>query len=245
MACVLTAHVLAEPANVNGCLAAGQFAQPLSRVQLKAFGAWENPGTGSRGPVPKSAIHRVIGPIDPAAIEEVRARCSRPRVPLARALAANRNAENHDGTVTLVDNASGATLALPGFNDDGGERAAMHDLPERSGIRGTVTTVDALHTVRAAAALIAHGCGTAGHPRHIHQVPETSPSHPPFATSQARWGKPANTGSRSSTRRRWRRFRVGGPGRDRAAGSPQDIRGSKSVQRRITGESTPDPERPT
>ena len=82
-----------------------------------------------------------------------------PVFPLARALAAHHNAENHFETAVLVDLASGAPLALPGFTDDGGERAAMRDLPELSDIRGTVITVDALRTVGTSAALITHGCG--------------------------------------------------------------------------------------
>lgn len=125
----------------------------------EAIGAWESPGTELRGRVSKPAIHRVVGSIDPAALEEMGARSSRPRFPLARALAAHHNAENHFETAVLVDIASGAPLALPGFTDDGGERAAMRDLPEFSDIRGTVITVDALRTVGTSAALITHGCG--------------------------------------------------------------------------------------
>ncbi len=160
-ACVLTVHVLAELANMKGCLAAAQFARSLSPAQLEAIGAWKNPRTGVRDPVSKSTIHRVVQSIDPAALEDVVARYSRPRFPLARARAADgkRTGESHYETVALVDHASGAPLGLLGFNGDGGEPAAMHDLLERSDIRGTVITVDALHTVRATATLITQGCG--------------------------------------------------------------------------------------
>ena len=156
---VLTVHVLAELANVKGCPAAAQFAAVAVPGPAEGRRAWENPETEPRGPVSKPAIHRAVGSIDLAALEEVGVRSSRPRFPLARALAANRNAGNHDETVALVNLASGAPLALPGFTDDGGERAAMRDLPELSDIRGTVITVDALRTVGTSAALITHGCG--------------------------------------------------------------------------------------
>ena len=43
---------------------------------------------------------------------------------------------------------------MPDHGDDGGELAAMHDLPERSDIRGKVITPGALHTVRDTARLI-------------------------------------------------------------------------------------------
>ncbi len=76
--------------------------------------------------------------------------CSRPRLHIARALAAdgkrirgaNRNGDGHHETVALHE--SGAPFAL--LNFDGGELAAMHDLLERSDIGGKVITLDALHT---------------------------------------------------------------------------------------------------
>ena len=167
VACVLTVHILAERANMKGCLAAAQFARSLSQDELEAVGAWVNPRTGLREPVSKSTLHRVVQSIDPEALETVVARYARPRFPLARALAAdgkrirgaNRTGENHYETVALVDHASGAPLSLLGFTDAGGEQAALRDLLQRSDIRGTVITVDALHTVRATATLITQTCG--------------------------------------------------------------------------------------
>ncbi len=88
--------------------------------------------------------------------EDVVARWSRPRLPIARALAADgkriraasRNGEGRHGTVAPAGHASGAPFALPDFGDEGGELAATHDLLERSDIRGKVIALDALHTTR-------------------------------------------------------------------------------------------------
>ncbi len=121
MACVLAVHVLAELANMKGCLAAAQFARALSQEELEAVGAWRNPKTGLREPVSKSTIHRVVQSVDPEALEDVVGRWSRPRLPLARALAADgkrirgdsRNGDGHHETVALVDHATGAPFALP------------------------------------------------------------------------------------------------------------------------------------
>ena len=61
--------------------------------------------------------------------------------------------------MALVDHATGAPAALLGFADEGGERAAMHDLLERADIRGRTVTLDALRTVRRTARLITELCG--------------------------------------------------------------------------------------
>lgn len=167
VACVLTVHVLATLANMRGCLAAEQFARSLSQNDLEAIGAWRNPKTGLREPVAKSTLHRVVQSVDPEALEDVLKRFSGARLPLARSLAAdgkrirgaNRNGDGRHETVALVDHATGAPVSMLGFADEGGERAALHDLLERTGIRGCVITLDALHTVRETARLItqAHG----------------------------------------------------------------------------------------
>ena len=47
VACVLTVHLLAELANMKGCLAAAQFARSLSQQELEAIGAWHNPRDGA------------------------------------------------------------------------------------------------------------------------------------------------------------------------------------------------------
>ena len=162
VASVLTVHVLAEIANMKGCLAAAQFAESLSQKELEAVGAWLNPRTGRREPVSKSTIHRVIQSVDPEALEDALGRWSRPRLPIARALAAdgkrirgaNRNGDGHHETVALVDHESGAPFALLNFDDEGGELAATHDLLGRCDISGRVITLDALHTTRKTAKLI-------------------------------------------------------------------------------------------
>ena len=65
------------------------------------------------------------------------------------------------GTVALTDHATGAPVGMPDRGDDGGELAAMHDLPKRSDIRGKVITPGALHTVRDTARPIAERKGAA------------------------------------------------------------------------------------
>ena len=167
VACVLTVHVLAELANMKGCLAAEQFARSLTQAELKAVGAWRSPKTGRYEPVSKSTLHRVVQSVDPEALEDALGRYGKPRIHLARALAAdgkrirgaNRNGAGHHETVALVDHASGAPFALLNFDDKGGELAATHDLLERHDVRGRVITLDALHTTRKTAALITQRCG--------------------------------------------------------------------------------------
>ncbi len=186
-ACVPAMHVLAELANMKGCLAAAQFARSPSRAELEAVGAWTNPKTGLREPVSKSTIHRVVQSVDPEALEDVVARWSRPRLPLARALAADgkrirgasRNGEGRHGTVALVDHASGAPFALPDFGDEGGGPAATHDLLERSDIRGKVITLDALHTTRKTAKLSPDEVPAMLEAEHLHHRPAAVDEHVP------------------------------------------------------------------
>ena len=167
VACVLTIHVLAELANMKGCLATAEFARALSQAELEAVGAWKSKRTGLIEPPSKSTIHRVIQSVDPEALEQVVGRWSRPRIQLGRALAAdgkrirgaNRNGEDHYETVALVEHGAGAPFALLNFGDDGGERAATIDLLERSDIRGKVITACALHTTRKTAEVIHQRCG--------------------------------------------------------------------------------------
>ena len=111
VACVLTVHVLAELASLKGCLAAAQFARALSRDGLEAVGAWLNPKTGLREPVPESTIHRVIQSVDPEALEDVTGRWSRPRIQPGRALAADAGAS---AAPTATEKAITRPWPLPG-----------------------------------------------------------------------------------------------------------------------------------
>ncbi len=162
VASILTMHVFAELANMKGCIATAEFARTLTQAQLKAVGAWCNPKTGHYVPVAKSTIHRVLQSIDPEALEDVVHRWTCPRLPLAKALAAdgkriraaNRNGAGHYETVTLADHQTGAPFAMLNFHDEGGEIAATQDLLQRCDITGHVITVDALHTTRKTASLI-------------------------------------------------------------------------------------------
>jgi len=165
--CVLAVHVLAEIHGMKGRIGAAQFARSMSREQLAAIGAWRNPKTGLREPVSKSTLHRVVQSVDQVELEAVVRRHSKPRIPLARALAADgkcirgasRNGDDHHATVALVDHATGMPFALLNLGEEGGELAATHDLPERCDIRGKVVTFDALYTVRNTARLVTERCG--------------------------------------------------------------------------------------
>ncbi|MCY4153652.1 MAG: transposase family protein [Aestuariivita sp.] len=162
VASVLTTQVLAELSKMKGCNAAADFVAALIQKQLQAIGAWQNPKTGNYVPVSKSTQHRVGQAIDPEAFEDVRHRWAKPRIPLARAFAAdgkrirgaNRIGAGHDETVTLADHAIGAPYAVLNFHEDGGEIAATQDLLERSDLSGRIITMDARHTTRKTAALI-------------------------------------------------------------------------------------------
>ena len=104
VASVLTVHVLAEIANMTRAASPPmQFARALSQDESEAVSAWRNPRTGRCEPVSKSTLHRVVQSVDPEALEDVVGRWSRPRLPLARALAADgkrilgaiRNGDGH------------------------------------------------------------------------------------------------------------------------------------------------------
>ncbi len=58
-----------------------------------------------------------------------------------------------------ADPVSGAPFALRNFGDEGGERAATHDLLERRAIRGRVIPLDTLHTTRTTAKRIPERSG--------------------------------------------------------------------------------------
>ncbi len=134
VACVLSVHILATMANLRGCLAAAQFAKVLSQEQLATIGAWKNPKTGLHEPVAKSTLHRFAQSLDPEAPGEVLHRWPRPRLPLARVIAADgkrirgANRNGHLETVALVEHVTGTPFTILGYNDDGSEIAALNDL---------------------------------------------------------------------------------------------------------------------
>ena len=179
VASVLTVHVLAELANMKGCLAAAQFTGALSQEELAAVGAWRNPRTGLREPVSRSTVHRVLQSAGPEALEDVVGRWSRPRLPLARALAAdgkrirgaNGDGDGHHETVALAGHATGAPFALLNLADEGGEAAATQDLLQRCDVRGKVITLDALHTAPGTARLVTERCGA----EHVFTVKGNAP----------------------------------------------------------------------
>ncbi|MCY4350372.1 MAG: DUF4338 domain-containing protein [Thiotrichales bacterium] len=78
LATVLTVRVLAELANMKGCVAAARLAGTLGQEELAAIGAWRNPRSGKYEPVSKSTLHRVMQSVDPDLVEGVIARSARP-----------------------------------------------------------------------------------------------------------------------------------------------------------------------
>ena len=167
VASVLAVYVLAWLANLRGPVAAAEYASKLTQRELQAIGAWKNPKTGRRVPVSKSTLHRVIASVDPAEIEAVLQRFSMPRLELGRAVAvdgkrirgANRNGAQHYETATLVEHSTHRPVAIHGYQEEGGETAAVRALLEQVPIRGRLLTIDALFTTREIARLLveAHG----------------------------------------------------------------------------------------
>ena len=167
VASVLAVYVLAWLANLRGPVAAAEYASKLTQRELQAIGAWKNPKTGRWAPVSKSTLHRVIASVDPAEIEAVLQRFSLPRLELGRAVAvdgkrirgANRNGAQHYETATLVEHSTHRPVAIHGYQEEGGETAAVRALLEQVPIRGRLISIDALFTTREIARLLveAHG----------------------------------------------------------------------------------------
>ena len=167
VASVLAVYVLAWLANLRGPVAAAEYASKLTQRELQAIGAWKNRKTGRYLPVSKSTLHRVIASVDPAEIEAVLQRFSMPRLELGRAVAvdgkrirgANRNGAQHYETATLVEHSTHRPVAIHGYQEEGGETAAVRALLEQVPIRGRLVTIDALFTTREIARLLveAHG----------------------------------------------------------------------------------------
>ncbi len=172
-------------------------------------------GTGGRRRVaePEDGASRARLPVHPPPGRPVgRPRGSGGRAPpagpgpgftIARALAAdgkrirgaNRNGDGHHETVARVDPASGAPFALLNFDDGGGERAALHDLLERSDIGGRVIPLDALHTTRRTAKRITERADDVFVVKGNARRPSTS------STASMGRGTPPVASRRSSTKR--------------------------------------------
>ena len=149
---------LARLAGLSGPLATEQFARNLDQQELRALGAWRNPRSGQWVAPSDSTLCRVMADTDPDALEAVLRQWAAPRAPdtgTRSALAADgkrlRGVNRHTDedvyfeTVTLVTH-DGHPLASRCCRDKGGEIAATRALLEEVSVRGSVITLDALHT---------------------------------------------------------------------------------------------------
>ncbi len=104
-----------------------------------------------------------------------------PRLKIGRAIAAdskrirgaNRNSSTHYETVVMAEHHSGLPVALLGYHEKGGERAAMQSLFEEVPLQGRVLTIDGLHTVCKTAHLIVKAHGAAYMMTFKENAPET------------------------------------------------------------------------
>ena len=158
LATVLSVCALARLAGVSGPAATERFAKHLSQEELRALGAWRDPGAGRWVAPSDSTLCRVMADTDPDALSEVLRRWAAPRTPSSGptpALAADgkriRGANRHTGegvyfeTVTLITH-EGRPLASRCCRDEGGELAATAALLDEVNVRGCLITLDALHT---------------------------------------------------------------------------------------------------
>ena len=124
------------------------------------MGAWRDPEARRWVAPSDSTLCRVFADTDPDALQEVLRRWAAPRtIPSGPqpVLAADgkrlRGANRHTAqgvdfeTVTLVTH-DGRPLATRCCRDEGGESAALRALLDDVEVRGSVLTVDALHTTR-------------------------------------------------------------------------------------------------
>jgi len=117
-------------AGIHDGIGADRFGRALGRRRPATLGAWRNPGTGRYVPPSKSVPCRVLDGTERWAV---------PRLLLGAAIAAdgkrirgaNRSGDGRHETATPVARDTGLPVAGPGFNDEGGERAAVQALPER------------------------------------------------------------------------------------------------------------------
>jgi len=135
-------------------IGAARFGRAPGQRRLTVLGVWRNPGTGLYVPPSKSVTFRVLESADPTEIEAALRHRSVPRLRLGAALTAggrhirgaNRFGDGRHETATLVARDTGLPVACHGFDDEGGERAAVRAVLEEIALAGRVITVDVLHT---------------------------------------------------------------------------------------------------
>ena len=155
---------LARLSGYRGVDATWRYACALNQEELRTLGAWRHPGTGRYHPPSRATLHRALIETAPEALQAAVNRWAARRQPSNTALAtdgkrlrgANRQGEAHYQTVSLVNHANAMPIATRAYTEQGGEIAAVLALLEEVDVRGSVITLDALHTTRNTALAIRH-----------------------------------------------------------------------------------------
>jgi predicted transposase YbfD/YdcC len=140
----------------RGVDATWRYARSLNQQELRLLGAWRHPATGRYHPPSRATLHRALTDTDPEAFQGAVNRWVARRQPSKTALStdgkrlrgANRQGEAHYETVSLVSHADAMPIASRVYTEEGGEVAAVLALLEDVDVRGSVITLDALHTTR-------------------------------------------------------------------------------------------------
>ena len=150
---------LARLSGYRGVDATWRYACALNQRSC-ATRPWRHPGYRSHPPSsshPASSPDRdrpggSAGPQKPPAAFQYRAGDHDGK----RLRGANRQGEAHYQTVSLVNHANAMPIATRAYTEQGGEIAAVLALLEEVDVRGSVITLDALHTTRNTALAIRH-----------------------------------------------------------------------------------------
>ena len=147
---------LARLSGYRGVDATWRYARSLSQKDLRLLSAWRHPSTGRHHPPSRATLHRAMTDTDPETFQAAVNRWVERRQPPKTALAtdgkrlrgANRHEEAYYETVSLVSHADAMPIASRVYHEEGGEIAAVRALLEDVDVRGSVITLDALHTTR-------------------------------------------------------------------------------------------------
>ena len=157
LATVLAICVLARLAGKVGCDATSRYAKTMPQEHLAALDARRDRISDRFIPPSRATIHRVMVQADSDEVQAAANRWAQAHpVPDRSALAAdgkringvNRSGAVHHETATLVTHAEGIPIACRMCHEAGGEKAAVLAVLEDVEIRGSVITMDALHTSR-------------------------------------------------------------------------------------------------
>jgi hypothetical protein len=167
---VLAVTVAAVLAGAKSLAAIGEWAADAPGPVLAALGARRDPLTGAWRPPAEATVRRVLGRVDPDALDQVIGRWlanQQPPVPATRPPPATRVAwrqavavdgktlrgSGHHGRsqvhlLAAMDQTTGVVLAQTEVGHTTNEIARFRPLLERLDLTDTVVTADALHTQR-------------------------------------------------------------------------------------------------